>query len=639
MSGETKPNGTFSVATAQEIIKEHERVFSRTMRPAMRRWKQMYAGVNRQTTAQQAQTWGNNVDRSTNEDGEAYFDTNYAFMMVDTGRSNIVPGNPQVQIHPMSLEVDLSKTKTAEALVNFNFRQGRIRKCLTRMNGLTMLHGVSYLKAVYDTRTSRVKYDVIPVSDLFVDPMADSWEDVGYVIQKTTLPVAEVRQRFKDGRYQLPAGMTIEQAIQNIYVRANSNIVDASNYRSGPTDSFEWVGKPTPRDILDGDNQVRRKVDVAVIYELFDFLEDRYWHFAGPSLHPVFLSELPYKLVRNPFLPLVYNDPLEGTAGLSDMQLIEPLVQQIHFMDASRARHAQACIPRTLMNDDAVEDPDQFQADLLEANGPGHVVRVKLTNSTKYTNLAEIFHSTPQPSLMPEFAGTIGRLEEKVYETLGISPFQRGTVGAGRVATEFALADQANQTRLAERLQAIGDLLESAARLTLDLYNEFLPKTAQVYLRVQGAAQTQVASRETLPFFEGISAAGSMLINVVPYSPQETTRDSRLAKLTQMIPLLTQLDPEAVNIDVVASAMVEAAALPPGVIYSPEEKLARGQVIADAAAEADAAAAAQGVEMPPLQVGPPPVAPPPPPSRRGAAPSGQGGVPKAMGAMVGGAGR
>ena len=634
MSGETEQDGTFSVVTAQEIIREHESSFSLTLRPALRRWKQMFAGVNRDTVANLAQTFGSNVDRSRNEDGEAYFDTNYAFMMVDTGRSNVVPGNPQVQIHPMSLEVDQSRTKTAEALVNYNFRQGRIRKALTRMNGLTMLHGVSYLKAVYNLRENRVKYETVPRSDLFVDPLADTWEDVGYIIQKTTLTVAEVKARLEDGRYMVPAGKTVQQAIENMRVRANPNFLggEANNAASGR--SLEWVGKPTPRDIIDDDNRVRRKIDVVVVYEVFDFAGNRYWHFGGPSLTPLFKSELPYKLVKNPFLPLVYNDSLEGTAGLSDMQLIEPLVQQIHYMDATRMRHAQACIPRTLVNDDAVENADSFQQDLIEADGPGRLVRVKLSNERyRSASLGDIFHTTPQPSLMPEFAGTIQRAEDKVFETLGISPFQRGTVGAGRVATEFALADQANQTRLSERLQAIGDLLEAAARLTLDLYNEFLPKTEQIYLRVEGSSPAQSANRETLPFFPNISAAGSLLINVVPYSPQETTRETRLNKLMQMVPLLTQLDPEAVNINATASAMVEAAALPPGILYSPEEKLERGKVIAEASAEADAAAAAQGAVAPDVQVGAPPVTPPPPPSRARAP------GPKAQGAMVGGAGR
>ena len=100
-----------------------------------------------------------------------------------------------------------------------------------------------------------------------------------------------------------------------------------------------------------------------------------------------------------------------------------------------------------------------------------------------------------------------------------------------------------------------------------------------------------------------------------------------------MVPLLTQLDPEAVNINATASAMVEAAALPPGILYSPEEKLERGKVIAEASAEADAAAAAQGAIAPDVQVGAPPVTPPPPPSRARAP------GPKAQGAMVGGAGR
>jgi hypothetical protein len=646
MSGEGKPNGTFSVMSAQEAIREAERTLSRTIRPRLARYKQMYAGLNRPVQANLSQILGGDLDRSRNEDGEAYFDTNYAFMMVDTGRSNVVPGNPQVQILPMADDVDIHRTKTAEALVNHCFRQGKMRRVLGRLNGLTMLQGVSYLKCVYDIQQKTVRYRVVPRLDLFVDPLAETWDQVGYVIEKTTIPMAEIRRRLESGQYTPIDKMTIDQTIEMLKTRANSLMYDHTSGSGGATSSWsDWVGRPSPRDILQEDNQALKKTDVVVVYEVFDLTGDRLWHFAGTGLWPMFVSELPYRLVPNPYIPLVYNDALEGTGGISDLELVEPLISQIHYMSAMSVRHAQACVPRTLVNDDALEDPDGFVADLANAAGPGDVVRVKIANTGKYSELSSIFAHTPQPSLMPEFGTSIQRMEDKLYETLGISPFQRGVVGAGRVATEFALADQANQTRLAERLQCLGDLIEQAARVTLDLYNEYLPHTHRIYLRVQGASQGMVASKETLPFYPGVSVSGSLLISVVPYSPAEVTRETRLNKMLQLLPMLAQMDPEALNTQATMSALVDAAALPPGMLYSQEEKLQRQQVAADAAAEFDAAA---GADVP-VQTGVPPLAP----ARGGgggvspgrvnaggqsAATQAQG-APQARGAMVGGAGR
>jgi len=647
MSGEKKLNGTFSVATGQEVIREHERTLSRTIRPRLARYKQMYAGINRPEQATMNQLFGGLHDRSRNDEGEAYFDTNYAFMMVDTGRSNVVPGNPQVQILPMADDVDIHRTKTAEALVNHNFRQGKMRRVLGRLNGLTMLQGVSYLKCVYDVQQKVVKYRVVPRLDMFVDPLAETWDQVTFVIEKTILPMAEIRRRLESGQYQPIEKTTIEQTIELLKTRANGLSHDNASTVGLTTSWSDWVGRPSPRDILQEDNYALRKTDVVVVYELFDITGDRLWHFAGTGLWPMFVSELPYRLVPNPYIPLVYNDALEGTAGISDMELIEPLVRQIQFMEATRARHTQACVPRTLVNDDALEDPEGFVADLANATGPGDAIRVKIANTGKYSDLGAIFANTPQPSLMPEFAGTIQRMEDKLNETIGISPFQRGVVGAGRVATEFALADQANQTRLSERLQAIGDLIEQAARMTLDLYNEYLPRTHRIYLRVQGAANGMMASKETLPFFPGVSVAGSLLIHVVPHSPAELTRESRLNKMLQLLPMLAQMDPEALNTQATMSALVDAAALPPGMLYSQEEKLERQQVAADAAAEFDAAT---GGAAGPVQTGVPPLTPaggggggPVPPGRvsaggQTAATQAQG-APRARGAMVGGAGR
>ena len=645
MSGEDKPNGTFSVNSGQEIIRESEKAYTRVHRDRLSRYKRMFGGMTHEALSKIKELFNGNVDMSRNDDGDAYFDVNYSFMMVDTGRSSIVPGNPQVQILPMSDDVDLNRTKTAEALVNHNFREAKMRRLLGRLNGLTMLHGTAYLKCVYNTEKRRVRYSVVPRSDLFVDPLAQTWEDVGYVIHKTVLTVAEVKARLEAGRYQTLEGMTVEQTIDHLKVKANQvSGTAAQSYRM----SINWVGRPTPRDILFEDNAIMRKIDVVVVYELFDIDGNRLWHFGGSELHPLFLGELPYALVRNPFVPLVYNDALEGVSGIADMELIEPLIRQIHDMDTTRMRHAQATIPRTMVNDDAVEDPETLVADLADANDPGSLVRVKISNTGKYSDLQSIFAQTPQPTLAPDFNISIQRAEEKVFEILGISPFQRGTVGSGRVATEFALADQANQTRLSERLQAIGDLLESAARMTLDLYNEFLPSTDKIFLRMPGSSAQTVASRETLPFFRGISAQGSLLISVVPHSPAETTREARLGKIMNLLPLLTQLAPDAVNVDAVAAAIVDAAALPPNMLYTQEERVKRAKAAAQASAEFDAA---NGGASPEVPVGAQPVggpgagggSPVPPgrvsPGGESSATQQRGGVPRARGAMVGGAGR
>jgi hypothetical protein len=482
--------------------------------------------------------------------------------------------------------------KLGEDVVNYIFRQHELRRRLIRMNALTMLHGISYLKTTWNGAEGTVDFQVASRADVFLDPLADTWKDLAYIIHKTTVPASTMRKRIESGIYTLPDNTPADTFLNRILTMPSTWGVNPGT-RNSPDGG---LGRPRRRAVLSEADEVAKHDRVGVVYELFDFIGNKYWHITGGG-DCLFVGDAPYTLLKNPFIPLSYNEPVEGIIGVADADLIEPMVDQIHYMETLQLRHTEATIPVNLMNEMAVEDPDLVTDAIANATNPGDLIKVKMSSTGQFTSLADIFYSTPQPQLTPQFQRVVERLEQQVTEVLGIAPFQRGQVGQGTIATEFALADESVRVRQGDRLAEVGTVIEQAARNTLDLLNQFLD--ARKVIPIEVAQRPVAVTRQVLPLIDKISSRGSLVVEIIPFSPAETTRTAQHTKLLTLLPLLAQLAPEGLNVDEVAKLLVDTASLPPRVLWTKDEQLNRQQVAAQAGAEFDKQAAAQTGAVPP----------------------------------------
>lgn len=574
------------------------------------------------------------LGRDANDEGDGYLQEPLLYQLIDTLVATVTPPTPAVEILPQTLKVTMSAAQTAQALINNAFRRRRLTSELGRGVAMTGLFAQAYYKTTWDEGEMLPRYDVIHPKDLFVDPLAKKWDDVRYVVHRLVIPAEEIRIRGAMGVYPKEA---VERILKGATTASSGETAPAARYY---LDALSYGVVPSPElTVTDEATRTEQTLeDVVTLYEVYDFVHGQTIHVAaqyrGSSKEVVFRDALPYKLVRNPFSPLRFTDSLDSLRGVSIAQLVTPLIDQHHKMKTMRLRHAAAMIPRTLMRADLVQNPDQVQAQILNSPTPGHTIPVTMVGSgVQHIPLEALFWSTPAPPLPPDYDKSLKDLEDAIYATAGISPFQRGQIGESRVATELALADASNQTRQGRIFQAVGFLIEDLARKTLDLYAEFLAEN-RLMLRI--GSRIQEVTEQELPFIPGVSTVGTVDISVTPYSPQEQTRAVLAQKVMTFLPLIQGLNPQALDTQKIQEYVLAVGGLPHNLVKSLEQQAEEAEAMADAAEEE---AAAQGAAVSNASGGQLPI-PPGTVTRGGDTQATQmAGSPRAQGSMVGGAGK
>lgn len=610
-----------------DLVERHQQAVERHLLPFYSKVHLAYVGKTAMDEAGGIKTAL--LDQGTNDEDEGYLQEPILYQLMDTLTATITPPTPAVEILPQTNAVTQSSAQTAQHLVNNAFRRRRLTVDVGRMVTLTGLFGTSYIKTTWQVNEKLPRFDVIHPKDLFVDPLAKKWEDIRYVIHHTVIPAEVVRLRVESGEYSAEAA---EKILKGASPNTRASIDPIGRVYTADTGSI--TVRASALTISDDATQHEQSLeDVCDVYEVFDFVHEQLIHVAGNQRSGarvvVARTDLPYRLVQNPFSMLRFTDSLDSLRGVSIAQLVTPLIEQRHRMTTMRLRHAASMIPRTLMRADVVKDPEKVQSDILEAATPGHIIPVTMQGSgVQHVPLEALFWSTPAPPLPPDYDKALNDLEEAIYATAGISPHMRGQVGESRVATELALADASNQTRQGRIFQAVGFLIEDLARKVLDLYAEFLADQG-MYLRIDG--RIKEFGPDELPFTPGISTIGSLDVSVTPYSPQEQTRAVLAQKVMTFIPLLQGMNPQSLDTQRIQEYLLSVAGLPHDLVKTLEAQAEEAEAMAQAAEQEAAVkgASSAGLPIPPGTV-----------TKGGDTQATQAaGSPRAQGAMIGGAGK
>jgi hypothetical protein len=548
--------------------------------------------------------------RQLDETGMVDLNRNLVYQIVDTVRTNVAPRRPQVEIAPLNSLISPDTTKTMEGLVNNAFNRNRLTATLDGAVTHASLFGVAFVLISWDKGSLTPRFRLVHRRDVFWDMEAQQAEDMTYIAHRYYLSEQEFYSRFASQQY--------------INGRACFNLQSTNQQDSGYNSNF-----PLSCDTVPGADTVRQGLPRVMNTEFFDLENDRHYHFAGENLECVRITQLPYRTVRNPFTPIIFIDALDGFNGVSDIQLVQAMIENLRALDSAQLRHAESSIPKTIVADNVFADPALLVEDVAKSSDPGEIIIARMAGTLQSMGtLASAFFTTPQPTLNPDFQRMRQELLDFAFSTVGINNVQRGQLGQSDVATELALADAGNQQRVERRIQRVGWAIEDLARKTIDLYVEFLSVNQQVAFRVPNGVKT-VSGRELQGYFgSGVSSLESLDISVIPYTPLEQTRSTRLRRIMELLQTLMVLAPNAVNTQRVAEEIVQLAALPSDSLYSLEEQANMAK------SEADAAAAAA---TPPQQEGLPALDPGQ--VRGGVSQATQNlGAPRAIGAMVGGAG-
>lgn len=549
--------------------------------------------------------------RQLDENGFVDLNRNLVYQVTDTVRTNVAPSKPQVEVSPLNSQLSGDVTKTMEGLVNNAFNRNRLTATLDGAVTHASLFGVAFILISWDKGALMPRYRLVHRRDVFWDMEAQQTEDMTYIAHRYYLSEREFHSRFASGSY--------------INGKACFDIQGAHMQDSGYQSDF-----PLSCVTIPGADIVRQGIPRVMITEFFDLENDRHYHFAGAGLECVRITKLPYRTVRNPFTPLIFIDALDGLNGVSDIQLVQAMIENLRALDSAQLRHAESSIPKTIVADNVFEDPSSLVDDVAGSSDPGEIIVARMAGSLQSMGtLASAFFTTPQPTLNPDFQRMRQELLDFAFATVGINNVQRGQLGQSDVATELALADAGNQQRVGRRIQRVGWAIEDLARKTIDLYVEFLAVNQKVAFRVPNGVKVVTGHELQSYFGSGVSSLESLDISVIPYTPMEQTRSTRLRRIMELLQTLMVVAPNAVNTQRVAEEIVQLAALPSDTLYSLMEQ----QKMADS--EANAAAAAAG--MPPAQEGLPALDPGQ--VRGGVSQATQNlGAPRAFGAMVGGAG-
>jgi len=502
--------------------------------------------------------WGENKDtRAVLEDSDVAVETNYPYSFVDSMVSSIVPPNPQVTVvarHRMMQE----SSKYREALVNDTLRKVQASKLLWRLATYASVYGRAVMKAVWRFSRKRVEFRIIDPRFVFFDLSAERWEDVRYLVEVTTLTREEFNRRAKAPRdSNKPRGKR----------RYDPEIAKKASFGSYPS----WL-KPALKKNRDISSEA---FEWVTVYEVYDFVGNKYFHYLADETKPLFQDKLPYRFVRNQYQLLTFNDNMQSLEGISDIQLIDRQQQMLNELDTLELRHAQSSIPVTLFQAGLVDSPGAFVKDLLEATSPGDAVAI---HAKPGIGIGDIIANTPTTALSPSFDKMRERITKNIEFTLGLPQFQRGVVGVADVATEVALAETAVRTRNGRRLQAIQNMVEWMCHATVGLYEEFLDAESNIPIRLTGRQESLMVTRRSLATRDPMAAQKLALeedpmdydYDVVPYSPTENSRTIQLRNLSQVLDLLSA-SPDVDKRRLVGT-VIDLLNLDPDLLLSPEEK-------------------------------------------------------------------
>lgn len=448
---------------------------------------------------------------------------NYLFGFTDTLVANVCPPHPQVTLKPRTRAM-AEQTAHRGALSNEYMTRAKVGQHIRKATRLSCIYPRSILKVHWSSEKKRPVLRALKPHKVFFDVTADHWDDIRYVIEVKTLTRAMFESRLKRKGMRGSKGRPYR-----------ASAVDDVKYGQYPT----WLIPQDKAGKGDEGNIVRNNYQWTVVYEVYDLVAKRYYHYTDGNTKALYEGPLPWTGVPNPFRLVTFHDNLEDLGGMSDGQLAYPAIARINEVSSLRLHHAKVSIPIGLLNAKLLDDPEAFQQSLNEATGPGDYAVFETQSQVRPE---DIFSHTPVPSLNVDFDKILDQLVRDTEWVMAMPANQRGQASGTDVATDIAAMDGARKTRDGDRQEQVYDAVAWVSVSFLALFAQMIPKGFEFDTHLGGSDTTVTPQSlgfrdehgDPIPF-----DVEDVISKAHPFNAESLNAVAQFRKLQMLLPVLT----------------------------------------------------------------------------------------------------
>jgi ribosomal protein L12E/L44/L45/RPP1/RPP2 len=365
---------------------------------------------------------------------------------------------------------------------------------------------------------NRITVDYVPYDKVRYDPTAKRIEDIRWVAQYTSMPVAEVQlnpewQDFVIDRYGEANGLQKLRELKGDSVIATGLETDISFFEELGKEGEEDDQRVTVVEMCDLETGVitlfpRNQKDL-VLYQ-----------YTNPLMFNLDLED------RNPYKPLKVRNKPNQFEGVGDMRFLLPNIEELKEYRWNLAQHVRRTVPKII-------GPEQ-------ALGAGGRKALASTEWAEYVGLqnnlpASAIQPLIPPSLPQEAYGVPDRIIGEMKESTGANEVLRGVFPTKRTtATETSLVTDAGERRQAERRDALMQWYVDIGTTMLQLMQKF-------YDQERMARFTDEAGQEFEWTWtnEDIAIESELEVSITP--KEMPTRDTEFSRALQVFNLAVPL--------------------------------------------------------------------------------------------------
>jgi hypothetical protein len=345
----------------------------------------------------------------------------------------------------------------------------------------------------------RIVVDYVPWDMMLWDPDVKRWEDVGWVAQKSVVPLEDVTEN--------PAFKAYAEKNKGQSKKLEKLKGDSSTDRDG-----KWVEAAgdyiTLYEVYD-----LRAGTVCTITKNADFILDE-----RPNTFALF----PDLEDRNPFSRYVERTDPEKVTGIGDMRVIMPSLHELDLYRSRLALYLDRSVPKLVGPEGGLTDAGKAA---LESREWGAYVEL-----TKSTNGQEV-RPLEVPQLPQEMFNVPDKIQGSILEATGTNEILRGLFSDHRTsATEVNAVGQASGVRQAEKQNGLEAFYHSIFKRVLVLMQVFYDQERVVRLvEHEGDVQWKWSNQD-------IVLGADLEVSLTPKEPN--TLESRQQRAFQWFNLL-----------------------------------------------------------------------------------------------------
>lgn len=379
---------------------------------------------------------------------QASTESGILFSFVDNMAASICPLDPKIKMSARKKSL-MATAKARELMINAEFERIKLARYVRQSAIRAAVFPRQITRAVWDTKRQRLVLRNVSPNRFVFDLDAEQWEDLKWVAEARILSQSEFQEKVSRKTKRTPLyGKDLMEVRGSVYP--------------------DWARDPADTE----KNAQRDQQSWVVVWQFYDFTGDgRFMEFLEDRQTPILVESLPYKHVRNPFFLLSFNSDLNSLRGFSDAMVVQEPMHRMGELGTLNNEFVRATIPHPILDESSVDDVEQTVEAFRNVNGPRSVVRVKVANGK---SIQDVLSWRQAPGVNPAFMAAMESNKQDIMFRLGMPEYSRGATGTGQVATEFALAQAADQTRRGYKMSILNELIQWIGACVIGFYKEFM---------------------------------------------------------------------------------------------------------------------------------------------------------------------